>query len=68
MITDGTSNWQYLATKNISGLLRGITSNHNGDFYSLNCLHLYRTKGKLKKHDLFKIFLKRFLPSKNARC
>ena len=39
MITDGTSNWHCLAIKNISGLLRGITSNHNGDFYCLNCLH-----------------------------
>ena len=51
MITDGTSNWHYLAIKNISGLLRGITSNHNGDFYCLNCLHSYRTKSKLKKHQ-----------------
>ena len=32
MITDGTTNWHYLAIKNISGLLRGITPNHNGDF------------------------------------
>ena len=32
MITDGTSNWHYLAVKSISGLLRGKTSNHNGDF------------------------------------
>ena len=46
MITD---NWHYLAIKNISGLLRGITSNHNGDFYCLNCLHSYRTKIILKK-------------------
>ena len=37
--------------KNISGLLRGITSNHNGDFYCLNCLHSYRTKSKIKKHE-----------------
>ena len=51
MITDGTTNWHYFAIKNISGLLRGITSNHNGDFYYLNCLHLYRTKSKLKKHE-----------------
>ena len=51
MITDGTSNWHYLAIKNISGLLRGITSNHNGDFYCLNCLHSYRTISKLKKHE-----------------
>ena len=49
MITDGTTNWHYLAIKNISGLLRGITSNHNGDFYCLNCFHSYRTEGKLKK-------------------
>ena len=51
MITDGTSNWHYLAIKNISGLLREITSNDNGDFYCLNCLHSYRTKSKLKKHE-----------------
>ena len=51
MITDGTSNWHYFAIKNISGLLRGITSNHNGDFYCLNCLHSYRTKSKLKKRE-----------------
>ena len=49
MITDGNTNWHYLAIKNLSGLLRGITSNHNGDFYCLNCLHSYRTKSKLKK-------------------
>ena len=48
MITDGTTNWHYLAIKNISGLLRGITSNHDGDFYCLNCFHSYRTKENLK--------------------
>ena len=37
--------------KKLSGLLRGITSNHNGDFYCLNCLHSYRMKSKLKKHE-----------------
>ena len=50
MITDGTNNWHYLAIKNLSRLLRGITSNHNGEFYFLNCLHSYRTISKLKKH------------------
>ena len=50
MITDGTNNWHYLAVKSISGLLRGITSNHNGDFYCLNCFHPYTTKEKLRKH------------------
>ena len=51
MITDNMNNWHYHAVKNISGLLRGITSNHNGDFYCLNCFHSYRTKKKLKKHE-----------------
>ena len=50
MITDGTSNWHCLAVKSISGLLRGITSNHNGDFYCLNCFHSYTTERKLRKH------------------
>ena len=48
MITDGTTNWHYLAIKNLSGLLRGITSNHNGDFYYLNCLHRIEQKLNLK--------------------
>ena len=39
MITNGTSNWHCLAVKSLSGLLRGITSNHNGDFCCLNCFH-----------------------------
>ena len=50
MITDGTNNWHYLAVKSISGLLRRITSNHNGDFYCLNCFHPYTTGKKLRKH------------------
>ena len=49
MITDGNTNWHYLAVKRISGLLRGTTSNHNGDFYCLNCFHSYRTNRKLKE-------------------
>ena len=35
MITDGEK-WHYLALKSLSALLRGITSNHNGDFYCFN--------------------------------
>ena len=50
MITDGKK-WHYLAVKSLSALLRGITSNHNGDFYCLNCFHSYSTKNKLKKHE-----------------
>ena len=49
LITDGTGN--YLALKSISGLLRRITSNHNGDFYCLNCFHPYTTERKLRKHE-----------------
>ena len=40
MITDETINWHYLALKRISGLLRGITSRHIGDFYCLNFFHI----------------------------
>ena len=32
-------------------LLRGIASNHHGDFYCSNCFHLYRTHNKFKKHE-----------------
>ena len=39
----------YLAVKRSSALLRGITSENNGDFYCLNCLHSFRTK-KLEMH------------------
>ena len=51
MIADDSNNRHYLAIKKISGLLRGIISNHNGDFYCLNCFHSYTTKKKLKKHE-----------------
>ena len=49
MISDGQK-WHYLVVKNLSGLLRGITSNHKEDFYCLNCFHSYRTENKLKAH------------------
>ena len=42
--------WHYLTVKNLSGLLRGITSNHVGDFYCLNCFCAYSTKNKLEAH------------------
>ena len=47
MINDGKK-WDYLAVKSLSALLRGITSNHNRDFY---CFHSYSTNNKLEKHD-----------------
>ena len=49
IISDGEK-WHYLTVKNLSGLLRGITSNHNADFYCLNCFCAYSTKNKLEKH------------------
>ena len=49
MISNGEK-WHYLTVKNLSGLLRGITSNHAGDFYCLNCFCIYSTKNKLEEH------------------
>ena len=40
--------WHYLAVKSLPALLRGITSNHNGGFYCLNCFHSNRIDNKLK--------------------
>ena len=51
MITDNNNNWHYLAVKSISGLLKGIISKHNADFYCLNCFNSYATEKKLKKHE-----------------
>ena len=54
MITNGEQ-WHYTAlkgvrtddginrpTRRLSRLFRGITANHHGDFYCLNCLHSFR--------------------------
>ena len=49
MVSDGQK-WHYLVVKNLSGLLRGITSNHKEDFFCLNCFHSYSTKNKLEAH------------------
>ena len=55
MITNGEQ-WHYTAlksvctddgfnrpTRSLSRLFRGITVNHYGDFYCVNCLHPFRT-------------------------
>ena len=34
----------------LSALLKGITSNHSGDFYCIYCLHSFRIKNKLKQY------------------
>ena len=49
MISNG-ENWHYLAVISLPRLLRGITSNHDGDYYCLNCFHSYRTENKLNAH------------------
>ena len=49
MISNG-ENWHYLAVKSLARLLRDITSNHDGDYYCLNCFHSYRTINKLNAH------------------
>ena len=48
MIDDGKK-YHYLAVTNLSGLLKGISSNHKEDFYCLNCFNLYTTENKLKE-------------------
>ena len=50
MITNDNENWHYLPVKSFSRLFRGIASNHDEDFYCLNCFHSYRTKETLEKH------------------
>ena len=47
MITDGKK-WHYLAVTNLSALLQGNSSNHEGDFYCLNCFNLIHQKINLK--------------------
>ena len=37
--------------KSLCRLFRRITSNHDGEFYYLNCLHSFRTGNALKKYE-----------------
>ena len=48
MISDNEK-WHYFTVRSLSALLKGITSNHKGDSYCLNCFHSYRTKEALEK-------------------
>ena len=50
MITDDEKWHYFVVCKQLSALLRGITSIHEGDLYCLNCFHSYSTKDKVKKH------------------
>ena len=62
--SDEIDKWHYIALKSdridngfnrpirsLSRLFRGITSNNNGDFYCLCCLHSFLTDNALKKHE-----------------
>ena len=50
MISDDGEKWHYLCVKKLSALLRGISSNLNGDVYCMNCFKSFRTKSKLEIH------------------
>ena len=50
MIIDGNKR-HYIAVSSFSALLKGKSSNHNGDFYCLNCFNSYTTKTKLEEHE-----------------
>ena len=50
MIGDGEK-YHYLAVTNLSALLQGNSSNHEGDFYCLNCFNSYTSKNELKEHE-----------------
>ena len=49
MISNG-ENCHYIVVESLPGLLKGITSSHNEDFYCLNCFCAYTTKNKLEEH------------------
>ena len=46
LMTPNGGQLYYLAVKKLAALFRGITSKHDDYFYCLNCLYLFRTKGK----------------------
>ena len=52
MISNNKNNHHYITVKSSSRLCRGVTSNNNGHHYCLNCLHAYRTKNALIRHEL----------------
>ena len=47
MIMDGEK-WNYCAIRSLSTLLKEIMSNHNEEFYCLNCFYSYRNIINLK--------------------
>ena len=57
MITDDWKKLHYLAVRSLTALLRGITSNHHGDFYCLKCFYSYTTHNKLKNMKEYAIIM-----------
>ena len=60
MISYGEKLWHYLAVKELSALLRAVTSKHHVEFYCLNCLHYFATEKNLnciKNYVKIKIFV-----------
>ena len=60
--------WHYLAVKNYR-LLRGITSNNNGDICCFNCLYSFRKINKPESHKKVcenKDFCNVIMPSKDS--
>ena len=62
--SDEIDKWHYIALKSdsvdngfnrsirrLSRLFRRITSNNNGDFYCLGCLHSFQMDNALKRHE-----------------
>ena len=67
------SKWKRIASscsKKVSALLSGITSKYYGDFYCLNCLHLFRAKNKFESYNYVcenKDFCNIVMPSEDAK-
>ena len=51
LIISNREGWHYLPVKELSALLRGITSKDDDEFYNLNCLHSFKTKNRLESHE-----------------
>ena len=69
MIPNGEK-WRSVAVKKLSVLLKGITSKHYCNFYYLNCLHSFKTKGKLEPHKNVcenKDFCNAIMPSEDTK-
>ena len=70
MISNGEKQWHYLSLKELSALLREITSKHYRDFYCLNYLHSFRAKNKLELHKKVcenKDFCNVIMPSEDTK-